>query len=160
MRFGSGTSGLSKRWLSPTLFALVLVAFALPFATVSCNTDQTTFTGAQLATWHVPEGGQLDARTCRDDIAGCVEREGSVLAAVVAVAALAGIVLGLWRIPKGEGWCAAAGLTAILLLAAQGLRPRAVDVSLHSGFWLILALMMWATALHAARRVRRRRQTA
>jgi hypothetical protein len=135
---------------------MVLLAFALPFATVSCDTDETTFTGAQLATWSVPEGGQLDARNCRDDIAGCVEREGSLLAGVVAVAALAGIVLGLWRTPKGEGWCAAAGLVAILLLTAQALRPRAVDVSLHSGFWVILALLLWATALHAARRLRRR----
>lgn len=112
---------------------MVLLAFALPFATVSCDRDETTFTGAQLATWSVPEGGQVDARNCRDDIGACVEREGSILAAVVAVAALAGIVFGLWRTPKGEGWCAAAGLAAILLLAAQALRPRAVDVSLRSG---------------------------
>ena len=72
----------------------------------------------------------------------------------MAVAALAGIVLGLRRTRRGEGWCAAVGLAAILLLAVQALRPRAVDVSLHSGFWIILTLLLCATALHAARRLR------
>ena len=51
---------LIRRWHSPVLFGLIGLCFLLPFATVSCDGAETTFTGAQLVTWSVPEGGAID----------------------------------------------------------------------------------------------------
>lgn len=146
--------GLSKRRLSPALFALILVAFLLPFATVSCG-GETTFTGAELATWTVPKGGPVGESECDADIADCVEGRGSLPADIVLVAALCGLVLGLSRVRRGEGWCVAVGLVATLWIGAQALVPLGPDVTFHSGYWLILGAFLWLAALHVTRRLRR-----
>src|SRR5438309_10341169 len=50
--------------LSPALFALICMAFVLPFATVSCDGAETSFTGLQLVTWTVPQGGPVSESDC------------------------------------------------------------------------------------------------
>jgi hypothetical protein len=147
------------RSLSPTLFALIGLSFLLPFATVSCDSATTTFTGAQLVTRTVPAGGPVNepGYGCSTDLSRCVQNQASVLATVALVAAILGFALGIRGIVKGPGWCAATGLTALLLLAAQTLNIDSPDVSFHSGYNLALVLFLWAAALHAWRAARRQR---
>jgi hypothetical protein len=59
--------------LSPALFALICISFLRPFATVSCDGAQTSFTGLELATWRVPAGGHVSESDCDADISSCVE---------------------------------------------------------------------------------------
>ena len=69
------------------LCALVGVCFFLPFATVSCGSASTTFTGAQLVTQTVPHGGVLNEDECSGEISHCVERSGSARMTVALLAA-------------------------------------------------------------------------
>src|SRR6516165_5519439 len=102
-----------SRWLSPSLFTLIALCFLLPFATVSCDDANTTFTGAQLVTHTVPRGGVLDeAPECSTDISVCVERNASTTATIALFAALIGLALGLIGVGRGPGWCAAVGFGA------------------------------------------------
>jgi hypothetical protein len=149
---------LSRRRLSPALFALIALGFMLPFATVACNGAQTTFTGVELATWRVPAGGPVDESECNGDLADCVEDSGSVAAAVALIAALAGFVLGASALRRGEGWCTAAGLVAMLALVAQTVQVFGPDITLHSGFVIALFLYAWLALLHVWRAFRRRRR--
>src|SRR5438477_7786179 len=69
--------------LSPALFALICLAFVLPFATVSCDNAKTSFTGLQLVTHTVPSGGAVhEEGDCSGELGGCVESQGSLLAAL------------------------------------------------------------------------------
>jgi hypothetical protein len=147
-----------SRWLSPTLFALIALCFLLPFATVSCDSASTTFTGIQLVTRTVPSGGVLsEAPDCSSDISTCVERDAANTATVALLAALAGVLLGALGIVRGPGWCAALGAVSLLVLPFQGgiLGP---DVNLHSGYAAALLLFVGAGLLHASRAWRRRRR--
>lgn len=124
----------SRRWLSPALFALAALAFLLPFATVSCDQAKTSFTGVQLVTHTVPQGGNVDeGADCTGDISRCVESQGSALATAAFVAALLGFALGLLRFRRGPGWCAAAGLLMTLLLGTNALEPLGPTVTFRSG---------------------------
>jgi hypothetical protein len=152
----SQVARLSRRWLSPTLFALIGLCFLLPFATVSCDGASTSFTGVQLVTRAVPHGGVLhEAPDCSADIGTCVEQQGSLTAQVALAFAILGFAFGLLGVVRGPGWCAAITLGALVTLALQ---PFDVgpDVTLHSGMELALVLGLWATALHAWRTWRRR----
>jgi hypothetical protein len=146
--------------LSPTLFALAGLTFVLPFATVSCGSAETSFTGVQLVTRTVPSGGTVaGGPECGADISNCVEDKGSVLAGTAFVAALFGLVLGIAGKAKGPGWCATGGLLAMVGIALQALMEL-VDVKFHLGYVLALLLFLCATVLHAARAVRRHREGA
>jgi hypothetical protein len=145
---------LVRRWHSPTLFALIALCFLLPFATVSCREAETTFTGYQLATWTVPEGGTLGD----SDIGAQVEEKGSVLAMLILTAAALGLVAGVLRLPRGEGWCAAVGLGLTLALLYQGVNSLAL-ATIYKGYTFTLLLFVWAAVLHGARAWRRRRRT-
>ena len=144
-----------RRWHSPVLFGLIGLCFLLPFATVSCGGAETTFTGAQLVTWSVPEGGAIDGV----DISAQVEEEASGFAVATLAAAALGLVLGIAGL-RGGGWCAAIGLATTILMARNALTLFGPDVSFHEGYTLTLLLFLWAGVLHAARAWRRRRRRA
>jgi len=144
---------LRRRWLSPSLFALAALAFLLPFATVSCDNAKTTFTGIQLVTRSVPRGGRVnEAGSCTGDLSGCVERRSSDTARAALAATVIGLLLGLFRLQRGPGWCAAAGFAAMLTLPFES---GDADVRYHAGYWLILFFIAWAGGLHFKRAVRR-----
>jgi hypothetical protein len=147
------------RWLSPSLFALVALSFPLPFATVSCDTASTTFTGAQLVTHTVPRGGVLDEPPdCSADISVCVERDAAPTATLALAAVLVGLLLGLVGVVRGPGWCAAVSLGALLALPFEGpfLGP---DVTMRSGWKLALCFSAVAGGVHLRRAFRRRKAT-
>jgi hypothetical protein len=143
--------------LSPSLFGLICIAFVLPFATVSCDGAETSFTGLQLATWTVPAGGEISGSDCSADISTCVEDKGSGYAFFALVVAVAGLSLGLLGKAKGPGWCGAGGLIAMLLIGFQGFQPFGPTVTFRVGYWLILLLFLTVICVHATQSVRRRR---
>lgn len=144
---------LIRRWHSPVLFGLIGLCFLLPFATVSCNGAETTFTGAQLVTWSVPEGGAIDGA----DLSAQVEDEASGFAVVTLAAAALGLVLGIAGL-RGGGWCAAIGLATTILMARSAFTLFGPDVTFHEGYTFTLLLFLWAGVLHGARAWRRRRR--
>jgi hypothetical protein len=146
-----------RRFISPSLFALVVLSFALPFATVSCDSATTTFTGIQLVTRTVPRGGVVDeAPDCSTSIGVCVERAGSTPATIALLAALVGLALGLLGMSKGPGWCAGVCVLALLVVFFRAFASFA-DVHFLAGFQLALLLAFVACALHIRRAWRRRR---
>jgi hypothetical protein len=97
--------------LSPALFVLICISFVLPFATVSCDSAETSFTGPQLATWRVSAGGHRSESDCSSDISACVEHRASSYAFVALAAAALGLALGLLGKFKGPGWCWSSAFT-------------------------------------------------
>jgi hypothetical protein len=147
-----------RRWHAPTVFALIGLCFLLPFATVSCDSARTSFTGVQLVTRAVPKGGAVhEAPDCNADISSCVEGEGSLDAQLALVAAMIGFVLGVLGVAKGPGWCAGVTLGALLDLSSEAVQPFGPDITFHSGLVCALGLSAWAAALHVARAAHRRR---
>ena len=144
---------LLARWHLPTVFAAVFVAFCLPFATVSCNGAETTFTGMQLVTHTVPSGGTFeDEDGHRDEISNRVEQRSSITATIALLAAALGLVLALRR--RATGWCAALGLVVTLFLGintGSGFMSGP-DVIYHWGYWATLLLFVWACLVHMGRR--------
>jgi hypothetical protein len=150
----------SHRWLSPTLFAIAALAFLLPFATVSCDDAKTSFTGIELVTYSVPHGGAIprsegpdaDGSKCTVDISSCVERRGSALARAAVVVALLGLAIGVGGFQRAPGFFGVAGLAALIRLATINTNA---DVTLHSGYWLMMLTFAWTSVLHARRTWRR-----
>lgn len=151
------------RWHSPSLFTLIALCFLLPFATVfvvggcgGTNLDSSTkFTGAQLVTHTVPNGGKDP--DCSRDISVCVERVGATTADVAFGAAIVGLILGLLGIARGPGWCAFVGLGAMVVLFLSLASLSEDEFSLHAGYWLVLLLFLWAGVVHLRRAFRRAR---
>lgn len=148
------------RWHSPTVFTLIALCFLLPFATVfttsgcgSTDSASTKFTGAQLVTHTVPQGGKDSS--CDHDISVCVERAGATAADIAFGAAIVGMVLGLLGIARGPGWCASVGLVALLALAVSVGDLSEDDIALHGGFGLALLLFLWAGVVHLRRAAKR-----
>jgi hypothetical protein len=133
------------------------MSFVLPFATVSCDGAETSFTGLQLATRTVPAGGQVSESDCSSDISACVEADGSAYALVALLVAALGLMLGLLGKAKGPGWCGAGGLIAMLLIGFQGFQPLGPTVTFRVGYWLILLLFLLVICVHAVKARRRRR---
>ena len=138
----------SRRWLSPTLFAVVAIGFFLPFATVSCDSASTSFTGIQLVTHRVPPGGDLagdEWSGCQTYIGRCVEQSASNTAGLALAVALAGLALGVVGVARGPGWCALVGLGAMLDLSSKDgfLGP---DVRFEYGYqlagWAFFAVLL------------------
>ena len=137
-----------------TLFAAALLAFLLPFGTVSCG-DPVTFTGLELATATVADDTH---NFIERDFASEIESYGTVLALLALGAVATGLVLAAFGV-RGWGAAALVGLLALLLLpwaAASGL----ADFAVHEGYVVSAAA---ATALVVRRRVaavrRRRRES-
>lgn len=144
-RAGGGVA-TGSRSLTATLFAVCLLAFLLPFGTVSCG-EPVSFTGLELVTASVT--GE-DAELVRE-----IEGQGIVLALAVVVAALLGLCLALAGL-SGQGWSALAGLVALLLLpwvAALGL----ADFRIQAGFQLAGASLLAVVGVRARRLIGQRR---
>jgi len=101
----------------------------------------------------VPEGGPVEGRQLGDR----VEDETSPQAAATLAIAALGLLIGVLGLPRGEGWCAAAGIVTTLLML-QGIDLFGADVTIHTGYSLTLLLFVWAAVLHCLRRLARRRQ--
>ena len=144
-----------KRWLSPSLFALAALCFALPFATVSCDDAKTTFTGLQLVTHTVPHGGAIEEEPdCYGEIAKCVERKASTAAGLTLVVVLLGVALGCLGFVRGPGWCAFGGLLGFFYLGTIDF----FSVTYRTGFVLSLLLVAVAGVLHLGRAIGRFRR--
>jgi hypothetical protein len=135
-----------------TLFAAALLAFLLPFATISCG-DPVTFTGLELATATVADDTH---NFVERDFASEIESNGTVLALL----ALAAVATGLALAAVGRrGWGASAlvGLIALLLLpwvAASGL----ADFAVHEGYVFAAAALTAVVGRRRVAAVRRRRR--
>jgi hypothetical protein len=148
--------GIVARWHLPTVFAAVFLAFCLPFATVSCNGAETTFTGMQLVTHTVPHGGTFEDEDGRkSELSDRVERKSSIPAAIVLLLAAAGLGFGLLG-TRRTGWCASLGLlfTVILGMNTGGGFLSGPDVTYHGGYWSTLLLFVWACLVHIGRGIR------
>lgn len=140
-----------SRWGSATLFAGIVLAFLLPFATVSCNGDEVTFTGVQLALGQVPTE---ETQNGDESLAQDVESESTPWALFALAAAATGLGLGIAG-RRGGGIAAAVGLPAMLVLALNAATTLAT-VDLHAGFVLSLVAYFAAATAHAGAAWRRR----
>jgi len=145
-----------RRWLSPTLFALIGLCFFLPFATVSCDDAKTTFTAAQLVTQTVPRGGVLDeGDRCSRDISDCAEASSSAGATVALLAAALGSLLAAFGVARGGGSCAAVGLIATVDLAMPAFSFEGPEIDFHAGYFAMLLLFLAVAVILVIRRALR-----
>jgi hypothetical protein len=133
----------SSRIATSTLFAAALLAFLLPFGTVSCGTP-VTFTGLELATGSVT-GDDPEVVAAANDT-------GTLPALVAAVCACGGLLLALAG-ARGPGTSALVGLLPLLLLPwLTGL----AEFEVHEGFVLAVAafasVVAWRSRLLIVRR--------
>ena len=138
-----------SRKVSPALFAAILVTFALPFGTVSCDGPPVEFTGYELATWRVQQTAPPAKTDDGESLPEAVEREASAITLIMLLTAVAGLVLGLaGRV--GAGFTVAGGLICALVLWSKildinsGADPRA---GFALATLLLLVLAVWHTAL-------------
>jgi len=106
-----GTHRDRLRWMSPPVFGVILVCFLLPFITVSCEGEEATFTGVQLATGRGLDEvspGLLEHVTIPDPF---------VIIALLCAAA--GLVLGFVRGRRALLWAAVAGSLGAIALATE-----------------------------------------
>ena len=142
------------RLLSATAFAGAVLAFALPFGTVSsCDGEEVRFTGAELATFTVPPD-PASYGTLHED----VERNAGMPAVFVLLAAAFGLV-GAIRAgrPRG-GLCASLGLVAAQLLGMAILFTGTAGGAPEAGFGLVLLSLAVAGVVHLVDAVRARRR--
>ena len=148
---------LVSRRVSPAIFAVILIAFALPFGTVSCEGPPVEFTGYQLATWRVPETTPPATTDDGKNLKGQVENHASFWALLTLAAAISGALLGLTG-RRGGGIAASVGLFGVFMLvvATEPLSIDGPDVRFEKGFALVaglyIALAMWHAALAFRRR--------
>lgn len=142
-----------RRLTSVTLFVAAALAFLLPFGTVSCDADEVSFTGIELATY------QVDADSSSADLRGDVESEAGWLALIALAASLTGVLFAAAG-RRGGGICASVGLLAMQLLLFSGVASLAT-VHVRAGYWLALVTLA-AVSVHllAVRLNERRRQRA
>ena len=123
---------MSRQTSVSTLFAVAALAFLLPFGTVSCDEEQVSFTGAELATLSVDADPDEPEGTLADD----VESSGAAIALVTFALALVGAVVGARR-DRGGGW-AVAGASGLFLLALRAEMSMA-EITYGVGYLLSLA---------------------
>jgi hypothetical protein len=61
------------------MFAVIVIAFALPFGTVSCEGPPVSFTGYELATWRVQQTSPPATTDDGKSLPGEVERRSSLV---------------------------------------------------------------------------------
>lgn len=134
------------RFLSPTIFAAIVLCFALPFgAAVNCEgTKRYDWTGFDLVTASVEAPPEY-----AEDAA---ELEGRwFLALLVLVAAVAGLILGVLFRARWAGLAAAAGLAATVALVAvpETVPNEQTDTGLALTFlaFVVLALLHGGAAV-------------
>jgi hypothetical protein len=144
----------TQGFLAPALFGLAALAFLLPFATVSCDGAETTFTGVQLVTKTVPAGGVThDGSVLGEE----VEDDATLFAVAALAAAVFGFALSAFGVVKGPGWVAAVGLVSTLLMAQSTVDVFGPTITFHIGYLLTLLLFLAASVLYAWRAIKRRR---
>ena len=142
-----------SRKFSPALFAAILVAFAMPFGTVSCDGPPVEFTGYELATWRVQQTTPPAKTDDGESLPAIIERRGSAMAFVMLVSAVAGLALGIAG-HRGAGFAVLAGLVSSLVLWGEvvdldnGADPEA-------GFMLATVLFLVLAIWHAVVAARR-----
>lgn len=148
-----------SRIVSAALFAGILIAFALPFGTVSCEGPPVRFTGYELATSRVPETTPPATTDDGDNLKDEIEAQTSVWALFALLAAVAGLVLGLLG-RRGAGIAASVGLCAMLALSATAFNTEAT-VEFEAGYrgaaWLFGLAAVWQAVVAIRRRRARRR---
>lgn len=135
-----------SRGLVATLFAAALLAFLLPFGTVSCSEPPTTFTGLELATGTVHGDDEI--------LVGEIVTGGMLFALLGGIAALVGGGIAITG-GRGQGSAATVGLVALLLLPWRGWSEMA-ELEAHSGYVLATGSLAAAVAIRATRLVRNR----
>ena len=138
---------IGSRGLSVALFTAALLAFLLPFGTVSCSEPPITFTGLELATATV-HGDD-------DYVVGEIESQGTFLAVVAGIAVLVGGCLAIAG-RRGQGRAATVGIVALLLLPWSGWSAMAELVA-HSGYTLATGSLTAVVGIRATRLLRERR---
>lgn len=144
-----------SRRFSPVLFAAILVAFALPFGTVSCEGPPVEFTGYELATWHVQQTTPPATTDDGESLPGAIESQGSAMALLMLVSAAAGLALGLAG-RRGAGLAVLAGLFGTVLLWGKVFDINS-GAEQESGFVVVTCLFLVLAFWHALLAVRRRR---
>jgi hypothetical protein len=160
-------AGLRSSWreayLRPAGFVLVLLCFALPFATVSCDdgSQSATYTGYALATGRAPAMQKPGLQFLSNEAAAeAMKVRPLVIASILAAVAGALLVL-VWRRRAGR-WAGAASsiLGGIVLVFGQlGARrdfataaaPADGALVFHDrfGYWLTLAAFALAAVMCA-----------
>jgi hypothetical protein len=136
------------------LFAAAVLAFLLPFGTVSCEGETVSFTGLELATMRVP--ADPDAAPRRDGgLAADVEAEGGPYALLALVLAAGGLVSAVVR-ARGGGFAFGAALPLLVLLF--NVAESEPDVDARAGYWLALGSVAGAGALRRVAREKRRQE--
>jgi hypothetical protein len=146
--------GSRLRLLSATTFAGAMLAFALPFGTVSsCEGEEVRFTGAQLAAFSVPPDESTSGTLHLE-----VENNVGPLAVVVLLVAALGVFCAV-RGVSGGGICAAVGLIAMQLLGLAVMLLSASGGMPLEGFWIGLLSLAGAGVAHLVAAVRERQQS-
>jgi hypothetical protein len=143
----AGRPASASRLTLSLLFAACLLAFLLPFATVSCG-EPVTFTGLELATGRVAEGAPADEREFGDEI----ESNGTKLALIALIAVAVGLGLAAAQAP-GVGPVAVVGLLALLLLPWSA---WLADFTVHTGYVLATGALVAVVGVRRGEAVRRR----
>jgi hypothetical protein len=144
-----------SRRVSPALFAAILVAFALPFGTISCEGPPVEFTGYELATWRVQQTTPPATTDDGKSLPVAVESQGSAMAFFMLASAVAGLALGLAG-RRGAGFAVLAGLFGAVALWAKvldiesGAEPKG-GFELASFLFLLLAFWHGALAIRRTR---------
>lgn len=145
--------GARSRAVSGSAFACVVLAFLLPFGSVSScsSSEEVRFTGMELATAQVPPDPNVRGTLHQD-----VEGDATVLAFLTLLTAVTGIGLAVAG-RSGGGVCAGAGLVGLQLILFVGL--AAWDIfDVYEGFGLSLLAFTIAGLTHLAAAVRARRR--
>jgi hypothetical protein len=150
----SNTLSGRPRLLSAAAFVGALLAFTLPFGAIeSCSGEEVRFTGVELVTYDV----KPDLSESNPNLHEEVENLVSPFALVVLAAATAGLGLA-FRGRRHGGLCASVGLLAAQLLGVAIAVTGTGGGGPIVGYWLAVAALTAASAVHLVDAVRRRQR--
>ncbi|GAA1527121.1 hypothetical protein GCM10009827_050160 [Dactylosporangium maewongense] len=182
---GPAATPLRRRWLSPATVLLILLCFALPFATVSCGLPDgygrakpggtTSYTGFDLASGGTPDVASDQLRPDGERRPDRLAPQPSYIAGLLLLGAVLAVTVGLAQDRRRRVAAAVlAGLAALALVAGQLLvtdrlaaavagqsrlpegRTPGDMVGTGPGFWLAVTLLtLLAAGNLAALRTRR-----
>ncbi|MEU0562130.1 Hsp70 family protein, partial [Dactylosporangium sp. NPDC006015] len=182
---GPAATPLRRRWLSPATVLLILLCFALPFATVSCGLPDgygrakpggtTSYTGFDLASGGTPDVASDQLRPDGERRPDRLAPQPTYIAGLLLLGAVLAVTVGLAQDRRRRVAAAVlAGLAALALVAGQLLvtdrlaaavagqsrlpegRTPGDMVGTGPGFWLAVTLLtLLAAGNLAALRTRR-----
>ena len=144
-----------SRKVSPALFVAILVAFAMPFGTVSCQGPPVEFTGYELATWRVQQTSPPAKTDDGESLPEAIEGQASLITLLMLLSVVAGLALGLAG-RRGAGFAVAGGLICAFALWSDVLDLNS-GADPRGGFVLATALLLALAIWHAAVAIRRGR---